>query len=199
MMPHSGPQAIRRAAFRLLLADGRPAAVASLATRVGLETADAEAMVQGLDRQGLIRRHADGSIVGACGLSLVPTQHAITLDGRRFWTWCAFDAVSILAAVGGGILWTTSPASGRALELRVEAGQPVDERMAIFLASQIACRSLVEEWCPLNNLFESVELARQWGVAAKIEGTTLPVREAASLGAEKWRSLLTAEQQAEPA
>jgi hypothetical protein len=184
-MQQSGPQAIRRAAFRLLFAGGRAVPVASIARRVGL---------QDLDSQGLVRRHTDGRVVAACGLSLVPTRHEIGVDGRRFWTWCAFDAVSVLVAVGNGILWSTSPATRRPLELRVEAEQPVDETMAIFLAEPNACRSLVDEWCPLNNLFESVELARAWQVAEKVEGSALPVREAASLGAQRWRSLLSSEE-----
>ncbi len=86
---------VRREAFRLIR-DGQAATEATLQARTGLAPDVFCAALTALHTQGLIvQQTSQGDIVGVFGLSLVPTPHALCLDGRQLFTWCALDAVGI--------------------------------------------------------------------------------------------------------
>jgi alkylmercury lyase len=92
--------AVSRAAFRELLS-GRPTRVESLSVAVGLPAPVVERAVARLVERGTMARDAaTGEIVGTRGLSLTETPHALVLDGRRLYAFCAVDAVGIPAALG---------------------------------------------------------------------------------------------------
>lgn len=56
--------------------------------------------VGGLVQRGIMVLDEKGDVVGSHGLSLVPTQHRLNINGRNLFTWCAADAVGIPAALG---------------------------------------------------------------------------------------------------
>src|SRR6266536_3608411 len=93
-------------AFHLLLDDHRPVSAARVAQALA-----------SLDRQGRLRRDPAGAVSGSHGLSLTPTAHELLLEHpagreRQYWTWCAWDAVGILAALdASGRIRSTSPSS----------------------------------------------------------------------------------------
>ena len=35
-------------------------------------------------------------VVGSAGLSVRPDRHEIEVEGREFWTWCAYDSLRML-------------------------------------------------------------------------------------------------------
>jgi alkylmercury lyase len=185
-------RAVRRAAFQLLFAEGRPVPVGAVARALDRDEAAVREEVEALEERGVMRRQPDGCVIGSGGLSLVPTRHEVEVDGRRFWTWCAYDAFGILGALGiGGVVRSTSPLTGSPLEARFDGAVPTDPRLAVFLASTSGCRSIVDDWCPLNNLFEDLDSARRWAAERQVEGTALGVVETAEIGGARWRKMFT--------
>jgi len=93
--------ALSRYAFRALL-DGRAAAVAELPAALGLPPAAVEAALARLVERGTVAVEPDPArVVGVRGLSLVESEHRLTLGRRQLYAWCAVDAVGIPAALGG--------------------------------------------------------------------------------------------------
>ena len=88
---------LRRVAFRWVRT-GDVATDTRLAEGSGLPPNIVRDELTVLEQQGLIVRNADG-VVGIYGLSLVTTPHSLTLDGRSLFTWCALDAVGIVAGL----------------------------------------------------------------------------------------------------
>jgi hypothetical protein len=91
---------ILAAAFQTLLRSGERVKMQFLGQVVGWKTDDIIAHTKVLQRRGHIQLDDEGFIVGAAGLSSVPTKHDLLVDGRRFWAWCAFDVI--------GIFWESS-------------------------------------------------------------------------------------------
>jgi alkylmercury lyase len=107
-------QALLARAFWLLLDHGRPVEVGVLADALQREPVAVAAAVDRLERAGLTRRDPAGRLLGSHGLSVVPTNHELLIDGRRRWTWCAYDAVGILGALGAdGRVCSRSPTAAR--------------------------------------------------------------------------------------
>lgn len=182
--------AVRRAAFQLLYASGEPVPVAMVSAALGRDQDSVRDGIDQLETRGLMRRQSDGRVVGSAGLSVVATRHEVRVDGRRFFTWCAYDAFGILGALGrGGTVISPSPMTGNVLTARFEGAVPVDPTMAVFIASTSGCTSVVDDWCPLNNLFEDLDSARRWGVEQRVTGTALGVVETAEVGGRRWREL----------
>ena len=106
------------AAFRLLLAEGRPIPIQRLAAALGRDAEPVEQALDRLARAGRTRRNQAGEVTGSLGLSVEPTAHELTVEGARRWTWCAYDAVGILAALGAnGRVCSRSPHTQAPIEL----------------------------------------------------------------------------------
>lgn len=183
-------QALLARAFWLLLDHGRPVEVGVLAGALQREPAAVAAAVDQLVRAGLIRWDLAGRLLGSHGLSVAPTNHELLIDGRRRWTWCAYDAVGILGALeADGQVRSRSPHSGTVIELTFDAGQPAATDAVGFMA-QGPCRSVIDDWCPLVNLFEHHQAAAAWARRHRISGAARPVVQATRLGAAAWRAYL---------
>jgi hypothetical protein len=121
---------------------------------------------------------------------VAPTNHELVIDGRRRWTWCAHDAVGILGALeADGRVRSRSPYSGTLIELTFDAGQPAATDAMVFMAEE-PCRSVIDDWCPLVNLFEDDQAAAAWARQHGITGAAHPVAQATRLGAAAWRAYL---------
>jgi alkylmercury lyase len=183
-------QALLARAFWLLLDHGRPVELDALAGALQRESAAVAAAVDRLEQAGLTRRDPAGWLLGSHGLSVVPTHHELMIDGRRRWTWCAYDAVGILGALGAdGRVRSRSPHSGTLVELTFDAGQPAATDAVVFMAEG-PCRSVIEDWCPLVNLFEHDQAAAAWARQHGISGAAQRVAQATRVGAAAWRAYL---------
>jgi len=188
--PPSDAQAlIRTAAFRLLLAQDEAVSMEDLVAATGIKRERLTEHLEELDRAGRIRRDRAGRVVGSAGLSVSKDRHVIELDGRRFWTWCAYDIFGIFGALeASGTALSPSP-EGRTMELRFERGRPVNGDAVLFRPDDdlmSCCENVYEEWCPNSNLFSDAANARKWAGERGLQGRVLTLAEASKLGAKDW-------------
>lgn len=191
--PTSSPQAVdlQAAGFRLLLRTGTPVTPGELAAALRTTLDAVVGELAATVRRGCARIGADGSLVAIAGLSVVPDRHEIEIAGRCYWTWCAFDAVGILAALGAtGTIRTTDPSSGAALTLEFDRGAVSPSSLVLFLPEMRECSSVIDQWCPNANIFETDAAARRWAGDRGLRGRVLPLAEALNLGAGVWQPLL---------
>ncbi len=97
---NTAAQAVCLRAFTSIT-NGQALPLAEAAAHLSLPTEQFQALIEHLTRQGRLTLDEPGTaIAGAAGLSLLPSRHTLILDGRRLFTWCAFDAVGIPAGLG---------------------------------------------------------------------------------------------------
>jgi len=181
----------RAAAFRALLATGRPVSAAGLAAGLGTSAAQVQAELEELDRRGQLRLDGEGRVVGSCGLSVVPSRHELQTGGRRFWTWCAYDAAGILGALrADGTVRSVSVATGRPLEVTFRLGSPETDSIVIVMPDRSGCDNVVEEWCPHVNFVEDEQTARSWLRSKGQVAEVVPIAAASRRGAAAWATLI---------
>lgn len=182
---------VEAVAFRELLRTRSPVAPATLVAAIGGDEAAVGRTIAAVADAGHLRLSAGGDVVGSAGLSVVPSRHQLTVEGERFWTWCAWDAVGILAALGAsGLVESRDPRSGRPVEVAFHEGQPDATPAVIFMVELPTFRSAHDEWCPLVNLFESDASARDWAAASGVAGSVVTVAEASARGTRRWGPLV---------
>jgi hypothetical protein len=184
--------ALRGAAFRALLDSGQPVPPDRLAAELGDDLAELTADLRTLAGRGLMRL-ADGAVVASLGLTLVATNHELDIDGARWHTWCALDALGILGALAAdGRISSTNPVIGERFEITVSGGTPsaTGPPPVLFMAGQAPVASVIDQWCPLVNFFPSQEVALAWSGQAGVPGSCLDLAVAAPLAAKLWRPLI---------
>jgi len=184
---------ISGAAFRRLLRTGGPVEIAELAGDLARPVEEVAAAVEDMVRQGRVRLDGDGRLAGAAGLSVGPDRHRIEIDGRTFWTWCAYDVMGIFGALrAGGHAYSTSPSSGAAIEVHFEHGRPLLSPVVLFRPDESSlgcCDNVYEEWCPNSNFFDNAEVARAWSDGRGMAGRVLGLDEAAEAATRNWEPL----------
>jgi len=184
---------IRRAAFRLLLAHSEPIDLERLVAATDINSEGLSAQLDELDAAGRIRRDQSGRVVGSAGLSVTPDRHAIELDGRKFWTWCAYDILGIFGALGAsGSALSPSP-GGHTIEVRFQQGRPVDNHAVLFRPDDelmTCCENVYEEWCPNSNLFADAAEATTWAEQRGMRGRIMDLDEASDLGTRDWADVV---------
>jgi alkylmercury lyase len=191
--PSDVEELIRTAALRLLMAHGVAIAGEELAAATGIQREELDDHLDHLHRAGRIRRNAEGRVVGSAGLSVTRDRHEIELDGRQFWTWCAYDILGIFGALGAdGRALSPSP-DGQTIELQFERGRPVNSTAVLFRPDDelmSSCENVYEEWCPNSNLFADAERAKTWADRRGINGRVMDLAEASKLGAADWAEVV---------
>jgi alkylmercury lyase len=193
--PPSESQAlVRTAAFRLLLSSAEPIGANELAAKTGIRLEMLSGLLDELDRAGRIRRNAAGQVVGSAGLSVVSDRHEIELDGRRFWTWCAYDIFGIFGALGTrGRALSPSPPDGDKIVVDFAGGRPQKNDAVLFRPDEelvTCCESVYEEWCPNSNLFASPDLALRWADQHGMRGRTFDLDEASDVATKDWSDVI---------
>jgi hypothetical protein len=132
-----------------------------------------------------LKLDSDGRFVGAVGLSVSPTKHEISLDGRRFWTWCALDVLGIFgASKASGYVKSHDPSSGRAILVEFVEGIPKDTNAMVFLADLSSGISVCCDWCPHINFFTCKSSAEAWVQANAARGSIVSVGNLAPVARE---------------
>ncbi len=185
---------IRTAAFRLLLERLTPIETGDLHQSTGISSDRLLELLDELDAAGRIRRDDSGRVVGSAGLSVVADRHEIELDGRRFWTWCAYDILGIFGALGAsGRAISPSPGGGKTIEVQFDRGRPVKNDAMLFRPDEEllnCCENVYEQWCPNSNLFASRELAERWASRHALDGRVMDLAEAAELATADWTEVV---------
>lgn len=188
---------VRAAAFRLLIRSGQGITPASLALATGITGDRLAALLDDLDRAGRIRRDEAGLIVGSAGLSVVPDRHEIEIEGRRFWTWCAYDILGIFGALqASGRASSPIPGTHDVIRLDFTGGQSQKSDAVLFRPDtelMSCCENVYEDWCPNSNLFVDRASARKWATEHGLQGRVLTLTKAADLATEEWKSLTNGE------
>jgi alkylmercury lyase len=184
---------VRGAAFRLLIRSGEGITPESLVQVTGITGDRLAVVLDDLDRAGRIRRDEAGRVVGSAGLSVVPDRHEIEIEGRRFWTWCAYDILGIFGALqANGRASSPIPSTGHLIELDFVGGRPQTTNAVLFRPDaelMSCCENVYEEWCPNTNLFANRAAARKWATEHGLQGRVLTLTRAADLATEEWKSL----------
>lgn len=178
---------VRATAFRLLLEEGRPVAVPSVAAEAGVGVATTIEVLEGFADRGNTRLSGD-QVVGMAGLSVEFIPHRIHLAIGRRWTWCALDAVGIVGAVGEGVIRSETGHGPVAIHIR--NGDLAPTNLAVFVADGYGMTSSVDQWCPLVNFFFTFEAATTWAQRARVPGKPVAVTSIAPQVIERWRSIL---------
>jgi hypothetical protein len=193
---------VRGEAFRLLLAAGVPATSEDLAVAIGSSADKVARLLEELNAAGRIRRDEAGRVIGSAGLSVVADRHQIDFEGRRFWTWCAYDILGIFGALRAtGTAASRSPATAAPITIRFCDGRPEAAAVVLFRPSDsfaASCMSIYEEWCPNSNFFEDAASARAWSASHKLEGRVLSLEEAADLATAEWLPVTRPPQRSSP-
>ena len=191
--PMDAGDLVRTAAFRLLATRAQTIAPTTLAEVTRISPERLAAVLDQMEAAGRIRRDADGHVVGSAGLSVVPDRHEIDLEGRRFWTWCAYDILGIFGAFGAnGRALSPSPSGGQPIEVAFVRGLPQRDDVVLFRPAaglEDGCENVYAEWCPNSNLFATHDLAEGWAKEREIEGRVLRLDAASTLAAEDWEKL----------
>lgn len=187
--PTDANDLVRTAAFRLLLERDEPIEVDDLARSIGVKPERLGGLLEELDAAGKIRRDEAGRVTGSAGLSVVPDRHEIELQGRRFWTWCAYDIFGIFGALeASGRAISPSPL-GTTINLDFVSGRPAPNTAVLFRPDEElmdCCANVYEEWCPNSNLFTTAGSAVAWAKERNLSGQVLEVDEASDLATQAW-------------
>ena len=139
-----------------------------------------------LVEQGRAEVDDAGRVVGVHGLTLRPTRHRFVHRGRPHYTWCAFDAVGIPAALAlDADVHTTCPACDRVIRFPVVAGRPEASDAALWLPAP-AVRHLLTEFCAAADLYCSVAHLQQRIAAGRPSGEILDLASAVARGRSGW-------------
>jgi len=185
---------LRAVAFQHLIRNSQPVTPEQLAEAGGFDLERTTSMLEELDRAGRIRRDGTGRVVGSAGLSVIPDRHQIELNGRTFWTWCAYDILGIFGALrADGDARSPSPPDLTVIELRFLGGRPRHADAVLFRPAEdlmSRCNNVYEEWCPNSNLFASRKLAQAWADEHQLAGRVLSLEEASALATQEWRDVV---------
>jgi alkylmercury lyase len=109
-----------------------------------------------------------GRVVAVAGLSVVPAAHQLVLAGVPLYTWCAWDAVGIPAALGVDASVRTQCGWCRDLiEVELRGGRLAgDARERLWLPGPapggLEALNPQLAWCPQANLFCTGEHLERW-------------------------------------
>jgi alkylmercury lyase len=172
------PHAIR------LLSYGEPVDLDRLAAAAGRSVED---VATELDAQPSAERDDAGRLVGLV-LTLRPTRHRFTVNGRTLYAWCATDTLMVPVVLGRpGIVESTCPQTRRPIriELSPDAVDHVDPQDAVVSAVRPIGRleNVRASTCNHGHFFSSAGAAAEWA-REHPSGYIHPVEEAFRLDRE---------------
>lgn len=149
-------------ALARLLVKGRPVTVNQLAQTGHWSVERVEAELARLKAE----RDDRGQIVGL-GLTLRPTRHKFTFDGKTVYAWCASDALTFPVILGtAGVIESKCPVTHRTIRIEVtpDAVHRVDpsETVVSEIRPEHRVTDLRGEICSQGLFFSSREAAAEW-------------------------------------
>jgi alkylmercury lyase len=171
--PDASPQRQRLGLATLrLLGEGAPFRDDELASSASVPV---EEVTSFFEEWPMVQRDRQGRVVAFGGLTLKPTSHALEVDGRTLYTWCALDTLFLPELLGRPArVRSTDPVSGEAISLRVDrAGvhdvTPESAVMTLHGVAGFDLEDVVGTYCCYVHFFASADAAREW--TKRSEGT----------------------------
>jgi hypothetical protein len=180
---------VRWTAFGLLVRLGRPVELDALmeAMPSSVEPGAVRDAIPRLAAGGQLDVGPGGAVVGAAGLTLGPGPHRLLLRDRDYRTWCAYDAIGIVAALDEpGSLSTHCGICARPIALRLPEAATADRPERLWLSA--GGQDLRADFCAPTVLLCSPEHAETWAERQHGRGRIVDLRSAARLGAGAWAS-----------
>ena len=181
---------------------GSPVELKRLATLAGLDQATVADFARRWARQS-----EEGLVYAFLGLTLQRTKHRLTIRGRDFYAWCAWDTLFLPELLGEPVAIESScPVAGTSILLRVspEGIEFIDPpgAMVTFVTPPDLCCDIdgcevepetlkertLTEFCALVHFFSTPEAARQWA-EGRADTHLLSVDEAFEVGRRTNRAL----------
>src|SRR5690348_2840649 len=187
-LPSFSPEE-QRAAVALYreLAKGQPIDAAQLGQALGVSAAEGRALLARDSIRTFVYPDKQGRVLGFGGLATAPMHHRFEVDGRRLYTWCAWDSLFI-PEILGTTAWVTSadPVTKEKVSLIVGPTGVTEVSPASTVVSFLTPETpfdadVIQNFCHFVHFFGSPETAAQWTAKRK---TTflLSVAEAFELG-----------------
>jgi alkylmercury lyase len=160
-----------------------------LANSSGLAPNKVGEIVGSFVQTGRADTDGDGRVTGFVGLTTEATRHRITLDGTSLFTWCAFDAVGIPAALQvDAAVHTTCGYCQGLIEVDIAAGSaPGVSPIRGWLPHIENCGNVKADFCSEANLFCNDEHLGAWrGAQGMPEGLVMDLDALSNLGRHSW-------------
>jgi len=188
-------------ALLALLTQGEPVSAAQLASALGIQAEKAERYLEDSGLSALVLSNDMGSALGFFGLSTVPTDHRLIINGRTLWTWCAADTLFLPELIGAtASVESNDPMTGQAVTLTVsptgvQSSQP--DGIVVSMNSPEAWETtsavrLIVTACHFIHFFGSPESGRQW-TESHPDTVLLTLDEAFAFGRRQNRRMFGAE------
>lgn len=149
------------------LADGNPVSPAKLADIWDMPIDQVQTILKQAEEMGRVEINAQGDLVGTV-LSLNPTQHQISMDNKRFFAWCAYDAIYTPGIVGKpALIVSKDPVTGGTIQVSitpegVENVQPESAVVSVIKPGGDMSAGPESTRCTHMLFFESRETAERW-------------------------------------
>ena len=181
---------VRRAAFRQLLAAGKPVPLSHVASASGLTTETTRAVLDLVESAGMAETD-DDLVFGIDGLTTRSTEHGIEIDGVNLWTWCAYDIVGVAAALHADAAGVTACGwCKQTIKVAIHEGKPETSNAVGWLPNE-SCANVMEQFCPSALFFCSMDHLDRWRAESdRASGDALDLERLASHGAHTWRELV---------
>jgi alkylmercury lyase len=154
----------RALALYRLLGEGEPVRLEDLAERWGLPLEEVAARLE----EWPVQRDEQGRIFALGGLTLKPTTHALEVDGRTLYAWCALDTLFLPELLDHPArIRSTCPQTGEPISLTVDAESihavtPKSAVMSLHDTGGLDPKDAIATFCSFNHFFASEEAARVW-------------------------------------
>lgn len=163
------------------LAKGQAVDAAQLGRALGVPAAKAHALLGQDSIKAFIYPDDQGRVLGFGGLAAAEMQHRFEVDGRKLWTWCAWDSLFIPEILGKQARITSrDPESGETVRLvvspeRVESVEPKDAVVSFLVPDaelfRTSAANVRAQFCHFVFFFTSRGSGERW--TAKHPGTFL--------------------------
>lgn len=157
-------QQVAVALYRLL-SEGQPVPLKHLADAVAMPESDVEVSIL----KWPLFRDERGAIIGFGGLTVTEMPpHRFTVDGRKLYTWCAWDSLFIpgilgkVATVESVCPVTKTPISLEVGPERVRQISPPTVVVSFLTPDRTFDRNVIVNFCHFVHFFRDVKAAEGW-------------------------------------
>ena len=171
-----------------MLAGGEPVTVEDIATVTGKPVEEVKKVLQSLQS---VELDEQARVVGY-GLTLIPTPHHFTVDGKQLYAWCALDTLIFPTLIHRSVqIESLCHGTGKSIRLTVEPDRVVSVEPSSAVVSIVTPddMSMVRSaFCNEVHFFSSPSEARDW-LNQHPEGKVLSIEDAFELGTLMGKSL----------